>query len=149
MSLRHYEWHCICQTLIEWDKEKRWANEMVWPTFCGAIHFSEDPESPFIKVNPGWSLKWKTGLFHRAGETIHYLLSDCNTEGDNAMFQAYKTNSLLWWKGFCCAFWSCLFPSNLTYAKVCLLKVSIALYCKNYSEVNWNCYHFKKIVTHI
>lgn len=73
VSVRHFEWHCFCQT-ADWrrHREKCCANEIVWPTSFSAIHFSKDTERAFIQVNHDCSPKWKR-VFRRK-RSIHYLL---------------------------------------------------------------------------
>lgn len=92
VSVRHFEWHCFCQT-ADWrrHREKCCANEIVWPTSFSAIHFSKDTERAFIQVNHDWSLKWKRGFSEGRGASIIYYTGVARHLGDNAVLQAYKT----------------------------------------------------------
>lgn len=93
VSVRHFEWHCFCQT-ADWrrHREKCCANEIVWPTSFSAIHFSKDTERAFIQVNHDWSLKWKKAFFSEGrGTSIIYYTGVARHLGDNAVLQAYKT----------------------------------------------------------
>lgn len=92
VSLRHFEWHCSCQT-TDWrrHREKCCANEIVWPTSFSAIHFSKDTEGAFIQVNHDWSLKWKRGFSEGRGASIIYYTGVARHLRDNAVLQAYKT----------------------------------------------------------
>lgn len=96
VSVRHFEWHCLCQT-ADWRRhiEKCCANEIAWPTSFSAIHFSKDTEGAFIQVNHHWSLKWKRGFSEGRGTSIIYYSGVARHLGDNAVLQAYKTWSLL------------------------------------------------------
>lgn len=91
-SVRHFEWHCLCQTL-DWRRhmEKCCANEIAWPTSFSAIHFSKDTGGAFIQVNHDWSLKWKRGFSVGRGASIIYYSGVARHLGDNAVLQAYKT----------------------------------------------------------